>query len=56
MSAALSPEPGQPDPDGPGLPGDGWDEGEGAQQGLYVTLPAGELTLRGSPQAAGPTP
>jgi Domain of unknown function (DUF222) len=36
MSAALSPE-----------PGDGWDEEAGAQQGLYVTLPAGELSLDG---------
>ena len=40
MSAALSSGPGEPQ--GPGLPGDGWD-GEGAQQGLYVTLAAGEL-------------
>ena len=49
MSAALSPEPGQPP--GSGLPGgqdrDGWDGGEGAEQGLYVTLPAEELTLEG---------
>ena len=27
--------------------GDGWDETEGTQQGLYVTLPAEELTLEG---------
>src|SRR5947209_13696318 len=42
MSAALSPEPGEPD--GSGLPGDA---DEGIPQGLYVTLPAGELTLEG---------
>ena len=44
MSAALSLEPDEPP--GSGLPGDadGWD---GAQQGLYVTLPAEELTLEG---------
>ena len=40
MSAALSPEPGEPQSSG--LPGE-----EGAQQGLYVTLPAEELTLEG---------
>jgi hypothetical protein len=38
MSAALSPMPDEPY--GSGLPGeqdgDGWDEEEGAQQGLYV--------------------
>src|SRR5262244_2149223 len=49
MSAALSFEPDEPQ--GSGLPGDGWDgdgwDGDGAQQGLYVTLPAGELTLEG---------
>ena len=49
MSAALSFEPDEPP--GSGLSGeqdgDGWDEEEGAQQGLYVTLPAGELTLEG---------
>src|SRR5215470_10149924 len=39
MSAALSFDPGEPR--GSGLPGDG------AQQGLYVTLPAEELTLEG---------
>ena len=48
MSAALSPVPDEP---GSGLPGeqdgDGWDETEGTQQGLYVTLPAEELTLEG---------
>src|ERR1043165_10240694 len=43
MSAALSFEPDEPQ--GSGLPGDGWDEG--AAQGLYVTLPAEELTLEG---------
>jgi len=44
MSAALSLEPDEPP--GSGLPGDagGWD---GAQQGLYVTLPAEELSLDG---------
>src|SRR6266704_3264783 len=42
MSAVLSPEPDEPR--GSGLPGDA--EG-GIQQGLYVTLPAGELTLEG---------
>jgi hypothetical protein len=42
MSAALSP---QPDgPRGSGLPGDAE---EGTQQGLYVSLPAGELSLEG---------
>jgi hypothetical protein len=49
MSAALSPDPGEPA--GCGLPGDqdgdDWDGGEGTEQGLYVTLPAGELTLDG---------
>jgi hypothetical protein len=49
MSAVLSFEPDEPR--GSGLPGgrggDGWDEEEGARQGLYVTLPAGELTLEG---------
>jgi hypothetical protein len=42
MSAALSSEPDEPA--GSGLPGDAE---EGIQQGLYVTLPAGELTLDG---------
>jgi hypothetical protein len=42
MSAALSPEPDEPA--GSGLPGDA---GEGMPQGLYVTLPAEELTLEG---------
>src|SRR6516225_1285116 len=42
MSAALSPEPGEPQ--GAGLPGDAE---EGVQQGLYVTLPAEEMTLEG---------
>ena len=49
MSAALSPVPDEPQ--GSGLPGeqdgDGWGETEGAQQGLYVTLPAEELSLEG---------
>jgi hypothetical protein len=47
MSAALSPEPDEPD--GSGLPGDGdgWDADEGVPQGLYATLPAEELTLEG---------
>jgi hypothetical protein len=45
MSAALSPVPDEPP--GSGLPGDGWGEDEGAAQGLYVTLPAEELTLEG---------
>jgi hypothetical protein len=45
MSAALSPEPDEPA--GSGLPGDGWDVGEGIPQGLYVTAPAGDLTLEG---------
>src|SRR5690242_5284240 len=49
MSAALSFEPDEPP--GSGLSGDqggdGWDEAEGVQQGLYVTLPAEELTLEG---------
>jgi hypothetical protein len=43
MSAALSFEPDEPP--GSGLPGDAE---EGIQQGLYVTLPAEELTLEGS--------
>ena len=42
MSAALSFEPDEPQ--GSGLPGDAE---EGVQQGLYVTLPAEELTLEG---------
>jgi hypothetical protein len=45
MSAALSPEPDEPA--GSGLPGDGWDAEEGIPQGLYVTLPAEELSLEG---------
>ena len=45
MSAALSPEP--DDPRGSGLSGDGRDADEGIPQGLYVTLPAEELTLEG---------
>jgi hypothetical protein len=44
MSAALSLEPDEPQ--GSGLPGDA-DGSDGAQQGLYVTLPAEELTLEG---------
>ena len=42
MSAALSPGPDEPY--GSGLPGDA---GDGIEQGLYVELPAGELTLEG---------
>src|SRR5690242_3149473 len=45
MSAALSFEPDEPE--GSGLPGSGWSQGEGAPQGLYVTLAAEELTLEG---------
>jgi hypothetical protein len=47
MSAALSVEPDEPQ--GSGLPGGqgGRDETEGIPQGLYVTRPAGELTLEG---------
>ena len=49
MSAALSFEPDEPQ--GSGLAGerdgDSWAGEEGAQQGLYVTLPAEELTLEG---------
>jgi len=45
MSAALSFEPDEPP--GSGLPGSGWSQDEGAPQGLYVTLPAEELTLEG---------
>jgi hypothetical protein len=49
MSAALSPGPDEPQ--GSGLPGeqdeDGWDEAESIAQGLYITLPAEELTLEG---------
>ena len=47
MSAALSFEPDEPQ--GSGLPRgqDGWDDTEGIQQGLFVTLPAEELTLEG---------
>jgi hypothetical protein len=44
MSAALSFEPEEPQGSGPA--GD-WDADEGIQQGLYVTLPAEELTLEG---------
>jgi hypothetical protein len=45
MSAALSFEPDEPP--GSGLPGSGWSQDEGTPQGLYVTLPAEELTLEG---------
>jgi uncharacterized protein DUF222 len=45
MSAALSFEPDEPQDSG--LPGSGWSQDEGAPQGLYVTLPAEELTLEG---------
>jgi len=62
MSAALSPEPEEPDEAaGSGLPGDrdgsgdGWDgdgreTDQGAQQGLYVSAPAEDLTLEGFAQ------
>jgi hypothetical protein len=52
MSAALFPEP--VEPPGSGLPRGGWGEDEGAAQGLYVTLPAEELTWKGSPRTARP--
>ena len=45
MSAALSHQPDEPP--GSGLPGDGWDAEEGIPQGLYVTAPAGDLSLEG---------
>ena len=45
MSAALSSEPDEPQSSG--LPGSGWSQDEGAPQGLYVTLPAEDLTLEG---------
>jgi hypothetical protein len=48
MCAALSPEPDEPP--GSGLPGDGWDSDESIPQGLYVTLPAEELSLEGFAQ------
>ena len=52
MSAALFPEP--EEPEGSWLPGDqgedGWDAEEGMPQGLYVTLPAEELSLEGFAQ------
>jgi hypothetical protein len=48
MSAALPSEPDEPP--GSGLSGDGWDEEEGVQPGLYVTAPAEELTLEGFAQ------
>jgi len=35
------------EPHGSGLPGSGWSQDEGAPQGLYVALPAEELTLEG---------
>ena len=47
MSAALSFEPDEPQGSGrPWGPG-GRDEAGGIEQGLYVTLPAEELTLEG---------
>ena len=51
MSAELFPEPGESE--GSGLPGDGQyeEEEEGPGQGLYVTLPAEELTLEGFAEA-----
>src|SRR5215470_4082858 len=57
MSGALFPGP--EEPEGSGLPGDGsgeggagggWECDEGAQQGLYVTAPAEELSLEGFAQ------
>src|SRR5690348_6519487 len=45
MSAALSSEPREPE--GSRLPEDGWDGDEGTPQGLFVTLPAEELSLEG---------
>jgi hypothetical protein len=48
MSAALSPEPDEPP--GSGLPGDGGGPEEGIPQGLYVTAPAGDLSLEGFTQ------
>src|SRR5438045_6345929 len=49
MSAALSSEPDEPA--GSGLPGEqGADDCQGIPQGLYVTAPAGELTLEGFAQ------
>src|SRR5690349_11170809 len=45
MSAALSSEPRKPE--GSRLPEDGWDGDEGTPQGLFVTLPAEELSLEG---------
>jgi hypothetical protein len=54
MSAALSLEP--EEPDGSWVPGDDRAGGEGIPQGLYVTAPAEELSLRGSPPMAGRTP
>jgi len=53
MSAALPPEPDEPPASGlPGgdVDGDGWDGDEGIPQGLYVTLPAEELSLEGFAQ------
>jgi hypothetical protein len=44
MSAELFPEPAGPE--GSGLPGDD-EEDEGLQQGLYLTWPAGEVSLQG---------
>jgi len=48
VSAALFPVP--EEPDGSGLGGDGRDGEEGVPQGLYVTLPAEELSLEGFAQ------
>jgi len=50
MSAELFPEPEPEEPDGPGLGGDGqdgWEDEQFQQQGLFVTLPAEEVTLEG---------
>jgi uncharacterized protein DUF222 len=48
VSTALFPVP--EEPDGSGLGGDGRDGEEGVPQGLYVTLPAEELSLEGFAQ------
>jgi len=50
MSAELFPEPEPEEPDGSGLGGDGqdgWEDEQFQQQGLFVTLPAEEVTLEG---------
>ncbi len=51
MSAAPCPEPEEPDGSWvPGAPAGGDGDEEGLQQGLYVTLPAEEMTLEGFTQ------